>query len=104
MREKEGKKNLSYEVQHKIPTAEYSIKFSGWYWGSCIELEKTDCDLHVHVLSMIKLDYTYFIVAVSDLHTVYAILRVSSVVMGSNVIFSTQAMFMKGFCQTARLS
>lgn len=53
---------------------------------------------------MIKLDYTYFIVIVSDLHTVYAILRVSSVVMGSNVIFSTQAMFMKGFCQTARLS
>lgn len=27
MREKEGKKNLSYE--HKIPTADYSIKFSG---------------------------------------------------------------------------
>lgn len=75
MREKEGKKNLSYE--HKIPTADYSIKFSGWYWGSCIELEKTDCDLHVHVLSMIKLDYTNFIVAVSDMHTVYAILRFS---------------------------
>ena len=95
MREKEGKKNLSYE--HKIPIADYSIKFSGWYWGSCIELEKTDCDLHVHVLSMIKLDYTYFIVIVSDLHTVYAILRVSSVVMGSNIIFSTQAMFRRVF-------
>ena len=74
MSEKEGKKNLSYE--HKIPTADYSIKFSGWYWGSCIELENTDCDLYV--LSMIKVDYTCFIVAVSDVHTVYALLRVSS--------------------------